>query len=214
MTHQEKLDMFEENRDLAYKLANKYYGAGRKYGLYYEDIEQASLIALWRAIERHDENKGKLSTILKYIIKDEVNAVRRLDHALSFTLNCFKLNTDTFKDTKSNTNEGVYEYLSESIKNVPCTSLSYEAELKAKRWLVYKLIERKIPEKKRKKCKDIYKMLLKGYSQTKAAEKLGIKRTDLNNHYRKLVDLCSNYETAAIMQRAKESTEELMYVID
>lgn len=69
MTNEEMNKMFNNNVNIAYKIANKY---RTNYPEEYEDIKQVALLGLWKAIQ-HYNPKWALSTIAYKTIFNSIN---------------------------------------------------------------------------------------------------------------------------------------------
>lgn len=65
-----KEEIFNENINIAYKIANKY---RVNYMNEYEDIKQIALMGLWIASDIWDENKGAFTTIAYTVISNKIN---------------------------------------------------------------------------------------------------------------------------------------------
>lgn len=84
--------LWEQNRGLLYRLARRYEGLGRLYGLDCDDLMQCAFLALSKAVEGFREEKGyKLTAYLPHsmrlVLRDYTNIDGRGEHPIVDSLN-------------------------------------------------------------------------------------------------------------------------------
>jgi len=84
--------LWEQNMGLMHRLAHRYEGLGRHYGLEYDDLLQCCYLALYRAVEAYQEEKGyKLTAYLAHsmrrVLRDYTNIDGREECPIMDSLN-------------------------------------------------------------------------------------------------------------------------------
>lgn len=84
--------LWEQNRGLLYRLARRYEGLGRLHGLDCDDLMQCAFLALSKAVEGFQEEKGyKLTAYLPHsmrlVLRDYTNIDGRGEHPIVDSLN-------------------------------------------------------------------------------------------------------------------------------
>lgn len=112
MDREEKMEIFNQYKDLAYSISNNY---GYKKAELKNDIEQTALLELWECIDRYDNDKGAFTTYatmcitskIKEFLTGQGNGIVKKTQAAAY-----RTMTHIYKN-KDKDSETIYEELKE-----------------------------------------------------------------------------------------------------
>lgn len=157
-----KEKMFEENQNLAYKIAEKYYAYNKND---FEDIKQVALLGLWKAILTFDDTRT-LSTYAYPCISNEINYYLRQKK---------KNNRNISIETEIGNNITIADTLQDK------TDYFGFAELKTS-------ISENV-KKLNKREKTIFAKVLKGKTQKEIATEMGISQPYVSRTYKTIKEI-------------------------